>query len=981
MTHLQSNYRVVGLLMREYRNVQHVLAAFGAMVLLLIFSIANALAAETISITRDSNALDLTKAMSIFRDRGETFQVSTAPDADGIVRTIEVQADSRDTAGDWGVLVLANTTDTQIDRLIVAPHFRLPGSGLIWPDLGSERIVSITPSAGFSLERVDSTDADIFSITINPGSVITLVAELASPNVPQVYLWEEAEYKEVVNSYTFYRGIVLGISGLLALFLTILFVVRGTSTFPAAAALAWAVLVYISIDFGFIDRVWPIDADNLRTWRALSEIAISATLALFLFTHLSLNRWNDSLRYGAIGWMLAIILLSGTVAYDDAIAAGMARFAIAATATFGLLLIVILGFRGFDRAIMIIPAWTLLSAWIIAGWMTVTGQVDNDIIQPALAGGLVLVVLLIGFTVMQHAFSGGAFQQNLFSNVELQALAVTGSGSTVWDWDVGRDRLTTSPDIGGKLGLPRGALHGAAKNWLKYIHVDDRDQFRTALDAVVEQRRGKIDVDVRLLSHENQYAWHKIKARPVAGSNGEVVRCIGTANDVSGQKRAEQRMLRDAVHDNLTGLPNRELFFDRIKNVMTLANVDQGIRPTVFVVDLDRFKEINESVGISAGDTLLITVARRLRRLLRPHDTLARIGGDQFGIILLSETESTQIANFADQLKKNIKAPINFADTEFVITPSIGLATWAPNRSREDDLFKDAELALHQAKRFGGDRIEPFRPAFRDSSTNEAQLAADLKRAIERSEIGLAYQPIVQADTGLISGFEALLRWHHARRGDISPSEFVALAEKNGMINELGQYALEKACAQLMDWDAIIGDTPIFLSVNISASQLGSRDFSNLVSGIIARNPFRHHSLRLEITETALMQNPEQNGRVLKTLKSNGIRLAIDDFGTGYSSLSYLTRFPFDTLKIDQSFMRSQPHSRETMLRSIVDMAHSLEMDVVCEGVEKEEDVNLLRLLGVNYIQGFVAGAAMSPAEAAEVVSLQNPIISVEAAE
>ncbi len=946
----------------------------------LLLSALSAFSAETISINRDDTALDLTKAISIFRDRGETFQVSTAPDSEGIVRTIEVQASNRETAGDWAVMVLANTTDQQIDRLIVAPHFRMAGSGLLWPDLGSDRIVAMTPSSGFSLDRLDNNDADIFSITLNPGSVVTLVAELSSPHLPQVYLWEESAYKEIENSYTFYRGIVLGISGLLALFLTILFVVRGTSTFPAAAALAWAVLAYITIDFGFIEQLIPLSNDDLRTWRALSEVAISATLALFLFTHLSLNRWNDSLHYGAIAWVIAIVLLSSIVLYDATIAAGIARLAMALTAAFGFALIIVLSLRGFDRAIMLIPAWALLMAWIFGGWMTVTGQVDNDIIQPALAGGLVLIVLLIGFTVMQHAFSGGTFQQNLFSNVELQALAVTGSGGIVWDWDVGRDRLTTTPDLGRKLGIGVGALQGPAKNWLKHIHSDDRDSFRTALDAVVEQRRGKINLDIRLMTQENHFTWYKIKARPVAGANGEVIRCIGTASDVSGQKRAEERLLHDAVHDNLTGLPNRELFFDRIRSVMALSAVDTEIRPTVFIVDLDRFKEINDNVGISAGDTLLITVARRLRRLLRPHDTLARIGGDVFGILLLSETDPTEIANLADQLKKTIKAPISFAEREFVITPSVGLATWAPSRVQGDDLFKDAELALHQAKRFGGDRVEPFRPAFRDTAGNEVQLVADLRRAIERSELTLAYQPIVKAATGHVSGFEALLRWNHPRRGEVSPSEFVPLAEKNGLISDLGRYALELAAMQLMDWDAIMADTPIFVSVNVSAQQVGQRDFVNMVDGILARYPVRNHTLRLEITETTLMQNPEQNCRVLENIKKSGIKLAIDDFGTGYSSLSYLTRFPFDTLKIDQSFMRSQPTNRDVMLRSIVDMAHSLNLDVVCEGVEDDEEVTLLRGLGVDYIQGFVAGAAMSSTDAAEIVIRQNPLIITDAA-
>lgn len=935
---------------------------------------ANAQSNEPISIGRDDTALDLTGAVTIYRDRGNAFRVSTAPDAEGIVRTIEVQAANADTAGDWAVLVLTNTSDVQLDRLLVAPRFRLVNSGLFWPDLGAQRIVAFTPSSGFSLDRIDDPHADIFAITLDPGAVITLVAELASPTLPQLYLWEEDAYKDIVNSYTLYHGIVLGIAGLLALFLSILFVVRGTATFPAAAALAWSVLAYVSIDFGFISQFGVLDTAAMRTWRATSEIAVVATLGLFLFTHLSLDRWSDRMRWGALFWLLGMVVLGALVTYDPSVAAGVARIALAATAAFGLALIIILSLRGFDKAIMLIPAWALLLAWVAAGWMTITGQVDNDIIQPALAGGLVLVILLIGFTILQSAFSGGAFHENLFSNVELQALAVTGSGGIVWDWDVGRDRLTTTPNLGALLGLGPTALQGPAKNWLKHVHPDDRETFRAALDAVVERRRGKIDLVLRMRTGETQHAWYAVSARPVIGADGSVIRCIGTATDVSAQKRAEERLLHDAVHDNLTGLPNRELFFDRIRTAVALATPDGPVRPTVFIVDIDRFKEVNESVGINAGDTLLITVARRLKRQLRPQDTLARIGGDQFGIVLVSESEPGGIAAFAEAVKKTIKTPISFAEREIVLTPSVGLATWSPECKRGEELFKDTELALHQAKRFGGDRVEPFRPAFRDGGSNIVQIEADLHRAIERNQISLVYQPIIAAKSGDIAGFEALMRWHHPRRGDVPPTEFIAIAERSELIGELGAHALEMAAAQLMEWETALPDMPLFVSVNVSAQQLVRRDFTNLVASILARHPQRTHTLRIEITETSLMQNPEQNVRVLERVKALGVKLALDDFGTGYSSLSYLSRFPFDVLKIDRSFMRPASSGRDALLRSIVDMAHALGLSVVAEGVEDEDDRSVLAEMGADYLQGFITGQPLTPEEAAALIAQRNPI-------
>jgi len=938
--------------------------------------VAPASALEPISIGRNAEALDLSRAVTIYRNRGDTFQISTAPGIDGIVRTIEVQAIQPGTDGHWAVFALANTTEAQIDRLIVAPHFRLVGSHFFWPDLGSKRVVAITPSEGFALDRVESTDADIFSITLNPGAVVTFVAELASPNLPQVYLWEADQYKDIVNSYTLYRGIVLGISGLLALFLTILFVVRGTSMFPAAAALAWAVLAYICVDFGFIDRFFDVPAGDVPLWRAMSEVSLAATLALFIFTYLNLNRWNEHLSYGAIAWLLGITALGALVFYDPALAAGIARLSLAANAVFGLALIAYFAWRGFDRAIMLVPAWALLSAWIIAGYLTVSGQLDNDIIQPALAGGLVLIVLLIGFTIMQNAFSGGAFQQNLLSNVERQALAVKGSGGIVWDWDVGRDRLSTTPDLGAVMGFAPGTLQGPPKSWLPFIHSDDRDRFRMTLDSVVEKRRGKIDLAIRLRGPDNHYNWYAVRARPVVGADGQVIRCIGTIIDVSDQKRSEERLLHDAVHDNLTGLPNRELFMDRLRNAIALAHVDDAMRPTVLIVDIDRFRQVNESVGMAAGDTLLITVARRLRRLLRPHDTLARISGNQFGIILLSETDPGRIANFADAVKNTIKAPISFAERQIILTTSIGLATWTQARAQDEDLFGDSELALFQAKRFGGDRVEPFRPAFRTSGSDKLQLESDLRRAIERGEISLLYQPIVHADTFDIAGFEALMRWNHPRRGEIQPSEFIAVAERSDLIVELGNHALELAMRKLMDWDLALPDANLFLSVNVSSQQVMMRDFANTLSGMKARFTSRRHKLRLEITETVLMQNPEHNSRVLKRVKDLGIGLAMDDFGTGYSSLAYLSQFPFDTIKIDQSLVRNDWAQRDILLQSVISMANNLGLDTVAEGVESPEDADRLKELGCRYIQGFIAGVPLTAEAATDLVMTQNPIVT-----
>ncbi len=931
-------------------------------------------AVEPIKISRDDVALDLSRALEIHRNQGANFQVSTAPGIDGIVRRIEVEAQDQRSSGDWAVFALANTSEQQLDRLIVAPHFRLVGSGVIWPDLGSRRISAITPSEGFALDRQPSTDADVFQVTLNPGAVVTFVAELASPKVPQVYLWDPEAYKDTTNSYTLYRGIVIGISGLLALFLTILFVVKGTSMFPATAALAWAVLAYICVDFGFLSQIIELSPGNEQMWRAGTELALAGTLVVFLFTYLNLNRWHDHFSYGALVWLLALVAIAGVAIFDPAVAAGIARISFAATAVLGIGLIVYLGFRGYDRAIMLVPSWLMILIWLAGSGMAALGMLNNDIVQPALGGGLILIILLIGFTIMQHAFSGGALQQGLFSDMERQSLALTGAGDIVFDWDVLRDRIVTRPDISDPLGLPQGSLQGPARNWLPALHADDRDMFRTTMDMLLEHRRGRLAQSFRLRGADGHYHWYYMRARPVIGSDGEVIRCVGTMMDVTEQKKSEERLLHDAVHDNLTGLPSRELFLNRLEAVISIARAEANVRPTVFVIDIDRFKQVNEGLGMSAGDTILLTIARRLHRLLKPQDSLSRFSGDQFAIILLSEPEPARIAAFAEAVKQAICAPISFARREIVLSASMGLVSWTSSDTTAEDMIKDAELAMHQAKRFGGDRIEPFRPAFRTFGTDRLQLESDLRRAIDRGEFRLAYQPIVRLEDGSVAGFEALMRWEHPRRGLIPPSEFIPVAESCDLIVSLGLFAMQTAADDLAAWQKQIGNAPLSVSVNLSSRQLLRQDLVADMRSVLARSNLPARCFRLEITESLVMRNPEQSAHVLEKLRELGIGLSLDDFGTGYSSLSYLTRFPFDTIKIDRSFVEDGSSKRSVLLKSMVGMGHELGMSVVAEGVSSEEDAMELREMGCEYVQSYLFGPPESSESVLKTLKEQFPL-------
>jgi len=924
-------------------------------------------AVEAVNVRVDIAAIDLTEAVERLTTEGGRVQVSTAPGSDGIVRRMEVPA--REAGTNWAVIALANSSDEQIDRLIVVPHYQMVGSKILWPDLGLSRVVNITPSAGDRPDRQDSATADIFRITLDPGTVITYIAELRTSKLPQVYLWEPDSYKDKVNSFTLYHGIVIGIAGLLALFLTILFVVKGSFMFPAAAALGWAVLVYIGVDFGFWGKVFDMSAGAERVWRASGEAILAATLLVFLFAYLNLNRWHVRYAHIAIAWLAFLGALVAVALVDPSIASGIARLSLLFVAIAGFSLVIYLAAQGFDRAVLLIPTWFLLVSWVIAAGLAVAGWVTNDIVAPALLGGLVLIVMLIGFTVMQHAFAGG-ITQGIVSDVERRALALTGAGDLIWDWDVSADKVFTSPETETMLGLKRGTLDGPAAQWVDVLHPLDRDRFRAALDSVIEQRRGRLVQDFRLRTPDGHSLWFTMKARPVVGSDGEVIRLVGTLTDVTDAKVAEERLLHDAVHDNLTGLPNRQLFIDRLEAVLAFAKVNPDIRPTVMVMDLDRFKQVNDSVGMAVGDSILLTLARRLGRLLKPQDTLARLSGDQFGLILMSEKDPNRIIAFAETTCKAIRAPISFNEREIFLTVSLGIALPEAQPNRADELLKDAELAMFVAKRSRGDRFEVFKPAMRARKSDRLTLESELRRALDREEITLLYQPIVRLEDRTVAGFEALARWDHPKMGRLSPSEFISIAEEIGLITDLGLFALERTARQLGIWQrAVRSRVPLFASVNVSSRQLLKNDLIDDLRTVLARSGLIRGTLKLELTESVVMENPEQAAQILNKMRDLGAGLALDDFGTGHSSLVYLQRFPFDTIKIDQSFVRTNAKgTRPVILRSIVGLAHDLGMDVVAEGAENDSDAVELYHLGCEFAQGFAFGQPMTADQAHEML-------------
>jgi PAS domain S-box-containing protein len=584
--------------------------------------------------------------------------------------------------------------------------------------------------------------------------------------------------------------------------------------------------------------------------------------------------------------------------------------------------------------------------------------------------GLAALVLLFDiYTVYQH-LQLQRIRRRLAERERLFHLITENAADMIAVVDRDGNRLYNSPAYERILGYRADELAGTSS--VEQVHPDDRARILEAAQKAHLTGQGE-RLEYRIRHKDGSWRVLESAASAIPGSNGETEGLVIVNRDITERKQAEALLEHRAFHDGLTNLPNRALLIDRLQRAISVSRRHRDFKFAVLFIDIDEFKVFNESMGHTAGDELLIQIARRLTACLRGADTvarglskdsqsfvgdntLARPGGDEFAVLAAELRDPSDAIRMSERIRERLAFPFAVNGHEIVVSASIGVAFCGSSIADAEEVLRDAEIAMYRAKNAGKGRCEVFDSAMQDEAVKRLQLETELRRALELEEFRVHYQPLVSLQNGQIVGFEALTRWQRPQ-GLVMPGEFIAVADEIGIILPINRALLREACEQLRRWHALFpSDPPLTMSVNVTATQFAQPDLASQIEEILQQTGTDPCWVDLEITEDIAMGDAERSALALSQLKALGVRLSIDDFGTGYSSLCRLQRFPVDTLKIDRSFISGMDREPETLeiVRIIVMLAHNLGLTVVAEGIETQEQVDMLKHMGCEMGQGYL---------------------------
>ncbi len=923
------------------------------------------LAQEVIEIPANFSSVDLTGRSTPIAAQRQNLAIEVPGDTEGSRVVLELRARGPGPDYTWSIFNIRNSSPSERKLVLVVDDQRFAASGLFKLKSFAERPYGVVLSSGQdTLERTLAQSGVAATFRIKPMASVTLALEGGSPG-QSVQILTQQDFTAREAMLSFINGGVIAIALLLAFAMLALYGIRAHAAFVAGSLFALAAAGFMALESGQLVKLLPrlpIAGMPLDMLRAVIESLFLLALASCLVAFSALRQRGILAALSVVAILAVAAANVGYATVDPLKATVSARFGFALLSLFGLLLGFLVRKSDYGTVRQSLLLWAALASWAVVAGVFAAHSTSNSTQHIALMVGLALVLALMSFTLVSFAFSQGFLAKPLLTDSSRRSLALAGAEHFVWDWQPYADRLDISTDLAVALGYDTASWQKASAIAFRSImHPDDVPIYQTLLDEREIEAGGFHELELRLKEASGNYRWFALRVRALPGPNRRTARCIGTLTDITRNKVTEDRLITDAVHDPVTGLPSRAIFADRLSREIEKP---LAVPVRVLLIALERFKTLNDGLGHDLGDQLLMVAGQRIADCLIGDETAARITGSQFAVMHLETIDNRHALQLAEDIRRAVSAPVPLGERNVYLSAVIGISRASADGFSAEDLQAQAAAALHDAQKEGKAGVRVYEEGLQDERSARVDLEQELRHAIDNGEIEVLYQPIVSLELRQVVGLEALTRWRHPVQGLLPPSKFLGLAEQAGLMPVLTMAVMSAALRQMGIWQRVLTrERPIYVAINLSADELNELAFVDRLRALIVREGVRANTVKIEITESMAMRYPDRARQFLQRLQALGVGVACDDFGTGFSSLASLRDLPFDTLKIDRSFLVAEAMEGRggVILDTVVTLAHGLGMLVVAEGIENEAQASRLLALGCDLGQGYHFSEPLEP--------------------